>query len=56
MNFFISSLISGFEDKREAVKRAITVLGHKPVMAEGFGARSALLKLLASKVYANQML
>lgn len=40
MNIFISSLISGFEDKRDAVKKAITVLGHKPVMAEDFGARS----------------
>ncbi|WP_411201673.1 DUF4062 domain-containing protein [Kosakonia cowanii] len=40
MNIFISSLISGFEDKRDAVKKAIIVLGHKPVMAEDFGARS----------------
>lgn len=40
MNIFISSLISGFEGKREAVKDAVCVLGHKPLMAEDFGARA----------------
>jgi hypothetical protein len=40
MNIFISSLISGFEDKRKAVKDAVCVLGHKPLMAEDFGARA----------------
>lgn len=40
MNIFISSLISGFEENRTAVKRAISILGHKPIMAEDFGARS----------------
>ncbi|WP_210450932.1 DUF4062 domain-containing protein [Pantoea ananatis] len=40
MNIFISSLISGFEEKRNAVKRAISILGHNPIMAEDFGARS----------------
>lgn len=40
MNIFISSLISGFEDKRKSVKDAVCVLGHKPLMAEDFGARA----------------
>ena len=38
MNIFISSLITGMEAEREAVKRAITALGHRAVMAEDFGA------------------
>lgn len=41
MKVFISSLISGMEAERAAVKRAIEVLGHQPVMAEDFGARAS---------------
>ncbi len=39
MKVFISSLISGFEPVRHAVKTAITTLRHDPVMAEDFGAQ-----------------
>lgn len=39
MKVFASSLISGMEAEREAVKQALRVLGHEPVMAEDFGAR-----------------
>ncbi|MFP1960859.1 DUF4062 domain-containing protein [Lonsdalea quercina] len=39
MNIFISSLISGFEENRIAVKRAISILKHNPIMAEDFGAK-----------------
>lgn len=39
MNIFISSLISGFEENRMAVKRAISILKHNPIMAEDFGAK-----------------
>lgn len=39
MKIFISSLISGFEPYREAVKSAILTLRHQPVMAEDFGAQ-----------------
>ena len=38
MRVFISSLITGMEEIRRAVKEAITVLGHEPIMAEDFGA------------------
>lgn len=41
MKVFISSLISGMEAERAAVKRAIEVLGHEAVMAEDFGARTS---------------
>ncbi len=41
MKVFISSLISGMEAERAAVKRAIEVLGHQAVMAEDFGARAS---------------
>lgn len=39
MKVFVSSLISGFEPFRLAVKTAIQTLRHEPVMAEDFGAR-----------------
>lgn len=39
MKVFISSLISGMEVERAAVKRAVERLGHGPIMAEDFGAR-----------------
>ncbi len=41
MKVFISSLISGMEAERAAVKHSIEMLGHKAVMAEDFGARAA---------------
>lgn len=40
MQVFISSLIGGFGQFREAAKRAVAVLRHTPVMAEDFGART----------------
>ena len=39
MKVFVSSLISGMEAERAAVKDAIETLGHQPLMAEDFGAR-----------------
>lgn len=39
MRIFISSLITGFEPQRAAVRRAIATLRHQPVMAEDFGAQ-----------------
>ncbi|WP_036503190.1 DUF4062 domain-containing protein [Novosphingobium sp. AP12] len=39
MRIFISSLITGFEAKRAAARRAATTLRHEPVMAEDFGAQ-----------------
>lgn len=39
MDVFVSSLISGMEEDRAAVRRAIERLGHRAVMAEDFGAR-----------------
>ena len=39
MRIFLSSLISGMEDRRTAVARAVRALGHEPVMAEDFGAQ-----------------
>lgn len=39
MRIFISSLISGFEQQRAAVRRAVTTLRHEAVMAEDFGAQ-----------------
>ncbi|SIQ84101.1 DUF4062 domain-containing protein [Solilutibacter tolerans] len=39
MEVFVSSLISGMEEDRAAVRRAIERLGHRAVMAEDFGAR-----------------
>ena len=39
MRIFISSLITGFEPERAAVRRAVTTLRHEPVMAEDFGAQ-----------------
>lgn len=41
MDIFISSLISGMEHERQAVKDAIETLGHRAVTAESFGARSS---------------
>lgn len=39
MKVFISSLIGGFEEFREAAREAIVTLRHEPVIAEDFGAR-----------------
>lgn len=39
MKIFISSLNTGFEANRSAVREAILQLGHEPVMAEDFGAQ-----------------
>lgn len=39
MKVFVSSLITGFGDKRDAARRAIASLRREPVMAENFGAR-----------------
>lgn len=39
MKIFISSLITGLEDIRAAVREAIEQLGHDPVIAEDFGAQ-----------------
>ena len=36
---FISSVISGFEEYRNAARNAIELMGDKPVMCEDFGAR-----------------
>ena len=41
MKVFVSSLIVGLEDYRSAAKEAIGLLGHQPVMAETFGARTS---------------
>ena len=41
MQVFISSLIGGFGQFREAAKRAVTAFRHMPVMAEDFGARTS---------------
>lgn len=41
MKVFISSLISGMEAERAAVKRAVEVLGHQTIMAEDFGAKAS---------------
>ncbi|SOO18814.1 conserved hypothetical protein [Xanthomonas citri pv. fuscans] len=41
MKIFISSLITGMEAERAAVKHAIELLGHQAVMAEDFGARAS---------------
>lgn len=41
MKVFISSLITGMEDERATVKRAIEALGHEPIMAEDFGAQAS---------------
>ena len=39
MKIFISSLISGMQAERQAVRQAILDLGHQPVMAEDFRAQ-----------------
>jgi len=39
MKIFISSLITGMEAERAAVKHAIELLGHEAITAEDFGAR-----------------
>lgn len=39
MKVFVSSVVSGFESYRAAARKAITLLGHSPVMCEDFGAR-----------------
>lgn len=49
MKVFISSIVSGMEEFRDATAEGISVLGHEPVRAEWFGAssespRSACLK------------
>jgi hypothetical protein len=40
MDIFISSLITGMEAERDAVKNAIETLGHRAVVAEAFGAKA----------------
>ena len=37
---FISSLISGFEEYRNAARKAVDIMGDKPIMSEDFEARS----------------
>lgn len=39
MNVFISSVVRNFEHYRAAAKKAVSLLGHTPVMCEDFGAR-----------------
>lgn len=39
MKVFVSSIITGFSQYREAARRAITTLRYEPVMAEDFGAQ-----------------
>lgn len=39
MKVFVSSLITGFDRERAAVRRAVTALRYQPVMAEDFGAQ-----------------
>lgn len=39
MKVFVSSVITGFEKERAAVREAIITLGHEPIMAEDFGAQ-----------------
>lgn len=39
MQVFISSLISGMQAERQAVKQAVLYLGYQPVMAEDFRAQ-----------------
>lgn len=39
MNVFISSVVRNFEQYRAVAKKAVTLLGHMPVMCEEFGAR-----------------
>ncbi|SMQ94521.1 DUF4062 domain-containing protein [Xanthomonas fragariae] len=41
MKIFISSLITGMEAERAAVKQAIELFGHEAIMAEDFGARAS---------------
>lgn len=41
MKIFVSSLIVGMERYRAAAREAIELLGHEPVMAEGFGAKAS---------------
>ncbi|CAD0353978.1 DUF4062 domain-containing protein [Xanthomonas hortorum pv. gardneri] len=41
MKIFISSLITGMEAERAAVKQAIELFGHQAIMAEDFGARAS---------------
>ena len=41
MKVFVSSLIGGYEALRQAVRDAITSLGHEPVMAEDLRAQSS---------------
>lgn len=41
MKIFISSLIGGFEEFRAAARSAIVALGHEPVVAEDFGAKTS---------------
>lgn len=39
MNVFISSVVRNFEHYRATAKKAVSLLGHTPVMCEDFGAR-----------------
>jgi len=36
---FISSVVSGFEEFRQAARRAVELMGDRPIMSEDFGAR-----------------
>lgn len=36
---FVSSIITDFEEYRTAVRRAVEIMGDRPVMSEDFGAR-----------------
>lgn len=39
MKVFVSSVVKNFEQYRAAAKKAVSLLGHTPVMCEDFGAR-----------------
>ena len=54
---FISSVISGFEEYRNAARKAVEIMGDKPIMSEGFEARpyssdvSCISEVESSDVY-----
>lgn len=39
LKVFISSVVNDFEEYRQAAKRAVEVMGYKPIMSENFSAR-----------------
>jgi Domain of unknown function (DUF4062) len=41
VKIFISSLVTGMEQIRRAARAAVLALGHQPIMAEDFGARTS---------------